>query len=108
AMKPSCASMAGGSRRLVSLPHRKVRGLAAGAPGLVAGGGGGAGGAGGAGGGGAGGGGWGGAGGGGRGAGAGRGVAGGGGGRRARRRCCRGRWPASGQQAHAGCQAGQA
>src|SRR5438477_4296255 len=37
AMKPSWASMAGGSRRLVSLPHRKVSVLAAVAPGLVAG-----------------------------------------------------------------------
>src|SRR5438094_5901292 len=37
AMKPSCASIAGGSRRLVSLPHRKVSVLAALAAGLVAG-----------------------------------------------------------------------
>src|SRR5438477_3486118 len=37
AMKPSWASMAGGSRRLVSLPHRNVRVLAAVAPGLAAG-----------------------------------------------------------------------
>src|SRR6266852_1658878 len=36
-MKPSCASIAGGSRRLVSLPHRKVSVLAALAAGLVAG-----------------------------------------------------------------------
>src|SRR6266567_6227810 len=37
AMKPSWASMAGGSRRLVSPDHRNVRVLAAVAPGLVAG-----------------------------------------------------------------------
>ena len=37
AMKPSWASMAGGSRRLVSLAKRKVSVLAAVAPGLVAG-----------------------------------------------------------------------
>src|SRR3977135_2614017 len=37
AMKPSCASIAGGSRRWVARPHRKVRVLAAVAPGLVAG-----------------------------------------------------------------------
>src|SRR6266851_7619720 len=37
AMKPSWASIAGGSRRLVSLPHRNVSVLAAVAPGLDAG-----------------------------------------------------------------------
>src|SRR6266536_2267218 len=37
AMKPSWASIAGGSRRFVSLPHRKVSVLAAVAPGLDAG-----------------------------------------------------------------------
>src|SRR6266581_2327988 len=37
AMKPSWASIAGGSRRLVSLPHRNVSVLAALAAGLVAG-----------------------------------------------------------------------
>src|SRR6267378_708462 len=37
AMKPSWASIAGGSRRLVSLPHRKVSVLAAVAPGFDAG-----------------------------------------------------------------------
>src|SRR5207248_5029230 len=37
AMKPSCAVIAGGSSRSVSLPHRKVSVLAAVAPGLVAG-----------------------------------------------------------------------
>src|SRR6267378_106835 len=37
AMKPSWASIAGGSRRFVSLPHRNVRVLVALAAGLVAG-----------------------------------------------------------------------
>src|SRR5215468_10899782 len=37
AMKPSCASMAGGSRRLVSPANKKVSVLAAVAPGLAAG-----------------------------------------------------------------------